>query len=57
MEKKDPCPKVRARQAQDKRHGNTTSQATIDFIRRTCDCQSCRLFRTCGSTTVKGVAL
>ncbi len=38
---KDPCPKVRRRIAHDLKQGNTTSQATIDFIRRTCRCEAC----------------
>jgi hypothetical protein len=37
----DPCHKVRIRVAHDKKRGHTTSQAAIEFIRRTCACDSC----------------
>lgn len=37
----DPCPKVRARQAFDKKRGMTTSDGEVEFIRRTCPCEGC----------------
>lgn len=41
----DPCPSVVRRQKNDARHGHTTSQDALDFIRRTCACESCKKFR------------
>lgn len=39
------CQSVKSRIALDKRHGKTTSQAAIDFIRRTCSCVTCSDWR------------
>lgn len=37
--------KVLARVHFDKKHGLTTSEATKDFLRRTCPCDVCRTWR------------
>jgi hypothetical protein len=42
----DPCAKVAARVVYDAKHGETTAQAQIEFIRRTCGCDHCREWRT-----------
>ena len=54
MTQLDPCSKVRAQVAQDKRRGKTTSEAAKDFIRRTCVCSSCQDWRRAHSR-VRGV--
>lgn len=40
----EPC-SVNARKWNDQRRGATTSQEAIDFVRSTCPCDGCKLFR------------
>lgn len=39
------CASITARQRHDAKHGRTTSQAAVEFIRRTCPCDECSDWR------------
>lgn len=41
----EPCHRVRSRVAHDKKRGYTTSDKTVDVIRRMCDCEFCDVRR------------
>ena len=48
----DPCSRVRTRIQFDAKHGRTTSQSVIDFIRRACSCAACDAWRHKGRLAV-----